>query len=312
MDSYGVVADTSSSRHGERGFTLAEVMVVVLIIGILLGIGIPTFLGARERSADRAAQTELRIAADTALVVSDFGADFTSASAGALASAEPSQAYVSGTTPPPVGVVSVDHTRPGEWSAVTRSGSGRCFGVLIVPTGRQTYESPSCRAAFAGSESPSSPGYVAPAPDPVLTGDATYVGAPADGVQFAPNQEYRSDDELFVFYESALVLDASLTVAGITIPAGTSVCSYIVWYDPSFTTSVSATIDFGDPILAGAGRRSDLMATDQFAVPGVEYYNYNRPWYDGDTFSSVGSVGQFDAQAVGNNADMIRILTDCG
>jgi type IV pilus assembly protein PilA len=44
----------------DKGFTLIELMVVVLIIAILLAIAIPTFLGLRERAQDRAAQAELR------------------------------------------------------------------------------------------------------------------------------------------------------------------------------------------------------------------------------------------------------------
>ncbi len=44
----------------DRGFTLIELMVVVLIIAILLAIAIPTFLGLRQRAQDRAAQAELR------------------------------------------------------------------------------------------------------------------------------------------------------------------------------------------------------------------------------------------------------------
>lgn len=44
----------------QEGFTLIELMVVVLIIAILIAIAIPTFLGARERAQDRAAQSTLR------------------------------------------------------------------------------------------------------------------------------------------------------------------------------------------------------------------------------------------------------------
>lgn len=44
----------------DRGFTLIELMVVVLIIAILIAIAIPTFLGLRRRAQDRAAQSDLR------------------------------------------------------------------------------------------------------------------------------------------------------------------------------------------------------------------------------------------------------------
>jgi type IV pilus assembly protein PilA len=49
-----------SRRDEEEGFTLIELMVVVLIIAILIAIAIPTFLGARSRAQDRAAQSDLR------------------------------------------------------------------------------------------------------------------------------------------------------------------------------------------------------------------------------------------------------------
>jgi type IV pilus assembly protein PilA len=49
-----------SRRDHEEGFTLIELMVVVLIIAILIAIAIPTFLGARQRAQDRATQTDLR------------------------------------------------------------------------------------------------------------------------------------------------------------------------------------------------------------------------------------------------------------
>jgi type IV pilus assembly protein PilA len=44
----------------DKGFTLIELMVVVLIIAILIAIAIPTFLGMRRRAQDRAAQSDLR------------------------------------------------------------------------------------------------------------------------------------------------------------------------------------------------------------------------------------------------------------
>lgn len=46
--------------ENQEGFTLIELMVVVLIIAILIAIAIPTFLGARRRAQDRQAQSNLR------------------------------------------------------------------------------------------------------------------------------------------------------------------------------------------------------------------------------------------------------------
>ncbi len=37
-------------RNKKKGFTLVEIMIVVLIIGILLAIAVPNFVRARERS----------------------------------------------------------------------------------------------------------------------------------------------------------------------------------------------------------------------------------------------------------------------
>ena len=51
---------TLLNRRREQGFTLVEIMIVVLIIGILLAIAVPSFMNARERSRANACRSNLR------------------------------------------------------------------------------------------------------------------------------------------------------------------------------------------------------------------------------------------------------------
>ena len=55
-------SDVQSGAGEDAGFTLIELMVVLLILAILLAIAIPTFLGVTKSANDRAAQSNLNTA----------------------------------------------------------------------------------------------------------------------------------------------------------------------------------------------------------------------------------------------------------
>ena len=132
----------------EEGFTLIELMVVVLIIAILIAIAIPTFLGARTRAQDRSAQSNVRNALTAEKTSYTDNQTYTS-SATVLSGIEPSLNYVADAAPsnatPNQVAVSVSGTNV---VIGVQSKSGTCFYIQDTAgnPGTQYGKSASCPA----------------------------------------------------------------------------------------------------------------------------------------------------------------------
>ncbi|MGD9796261.1 MAG: prepilin-type N-terminal cleavage/methylation domain-containing protein [Acidimicrobiia bacterium] len=119
-------------RDDDEGFTLIELMVVVLVIAILLAIAIPTFLGARKRAQGAQARTNLRsVASAVATARSADGA--MPSTTGALSALESSVTYTTAASSGPRVVSAAfasDHV-----SFAVKDNSGRCWSSTVSDVG---------------------------------------------------------------------------------------------------------------------------------------------------------------------------------
>lgn len=141
----------------DSGFTLIELMVVVLIIAILIGIAIPTFLGVRRSAQDRAAQSSLRNALTNAKAVYADTQDYTSATVAEMTSREPSLSFVANNVDSTGAKTVSVATSVNSISAAALSDSGSCFYILDVtdpttPAASGTFYGDGASTACAGDD----------------------------------------------------------------------------------------------------------------------------------------------------------------
>ncbi len=115
-------------KAGEEGWTLPEMVVVLVILAVLTAIALPTFVGARTRAAERAAQSSLRTSLSSGWVAYVDKGSFLGVDASATAGIERAITYVSATTPSTgPNVISVHPVDARAWVIAALSSTGTCF-----------------------------------------------------------------------------------------------------------------------------------------------------------------------------------------
>jgi len=152
-----MLANLRARREDERGFTLIELMVVVLIIAILIAIAIPTFLGAKTRAQDKAAQSSLRNGLTNAKGIYTDQDTYFAATTTALNTAEPSLVFQTAASTGPK-VVSVATSASGvtpSWIVMTaKAADGNCYAISdgsANGTGFKLTTGATCDAATVGT-----------------------------------------------------------------------------------------------------------------------------------------------------------------
>jgi type IV pilus assembly protein PilA len=116
--------------QGESGFTLVELLVVMLILGLLAAIAIPAFFNQRDKARDAEAKTSAKTA-QTAMetYATDNNGSYVGADVADLQAIEPTIAGVTLPVVPTADTYTVRGT----------SATGNTFGIVRAANGSVTY-----------------------------------------------------------------------------------------------------------------------------------------------------------------------------
>jgi len=125
------------------------------------------------------------------------------------------------------------------------------------------------------------------------------------------NNNFQSPN-LYGFDEDQhIVLAAPLSVdGGITIPAGSTVASHYIFFDPGRNQHMIGTVDFDSDVLAIITGTANLKASDFLAHTGVNYLSpVARGLEAGDSVTISGSRQILFDTFANSPGDYIRVLT---
>jgi type IV pilus assembly protein PilA len=147
-----VFAKVSERLKDDEGFSLIELLVVILIIGVLAAIAIPAFAGQKGKASDAQAKELARTAETTAETIAiDNNGEYTKVSAAELNKYEPSIRILQSSS---VAYLSATTAAKSEYSVTAKSTNGDEFKILKSANGEITRScvSPITKTGCAGGE----------------------------------------------------------------------------------------------------------------------------------------------------------------
>ncbi|HEX4108816.1 MAG TPA: type II secretion system protein [Solirubrobacteraceae bacterium] len=131
-----MVRGIGQRRRAHDGFTLVELLVVILIIGILAAIAIPQFVRERGKAYDASAQELVRTALTTAETYGvDHADDYSGLSSAELAQIEPTIPISAGHDNAWLSYAAPDGTDHGYTVVATAAGTGDAFTMTLADDG---------------------------------------------------------------------------------------------------------------------------------------------------------------------------------